>query len=105
MGLLPLFLYPYFVYIIYSFVHFFMVFTLCIVFTDRITSLIFVDLLGLANSLVWPAVWPLALEGVGKFTSAASGLLIMGIAGGAIIPLAYGQLADMFNTTQAYWIA
>jgi len=82
-----------------------MVFTLGIVFTDGITSLIFVALLGLANSLVWPAVWPLALEGVGKFTSAASGLLIMGIAGGAIIPLAYGQLADMFNTTQAYWIA
>src|SRR5690625_7079984 len=43
-----------------------MVFTLGIVFTDGITSLIFVALLGLANSLVWPAVWPLALEGVGK---------------------------------------
>jgi len=82
-----------------------MAFTLGIIFTNGITSLVFVALLGLANSLVWPAVWPLALEGVGKFTSAASGLLIMGIAGGAIIPLVYGQLADMFNTTQAYWIA
>lgn len=80
-------------------------FTMAIVFTDGMVSLVFVALLGLANSLVWPAVWPLALEGVGKFTSAASGLLIMGIAGGAIIPLAYGQLADMFSTTQAYWIA
>lgn len=80
-------------------------FTMAIVFTDGMVSLVFVALLGLANSLVWPAVWPLALEGVGKFTSAASGLLIMGIAGGAIIPLAYGQLADMFGTTQAYWIA
>lgn len=82
-----------------------MAFTLGIVFSNGITSLVFVALLGLANSLVWPAVWPLALEGVGKFTSAASGLLIMGIAGGAILPLIYGQLADMFNTTQAYWIA
>ncbi|HLW14459.1 MAG TPA: sugar MFS transporter [Flavobacteriaceae bacterium] len=82
-----------------------MAFTLGIVFTDGMVSLVFVALLGLANSLVWPAVWPLALEGVGKFTSAASGLLVMGIAGGAIIPLAYGQLADMYNTTQAYWIA
>lgn len=82
-----------------------MLFTLGIVFSDGMISLVFVALLGLANSLVWPAVWPLALEGVGKFTSAASGLLVMGIAGGAIIPLAYGQLADMYNTTQAYWIA
>ena len=82
-----------------------MAFTLGIVFTEGMVSLVFVVLLGLANSLVWPAVWPLALEGVGKFTSAASGLLVMGIAGGAIIPLLYGQLADMYNTTQAYWIA
>lgn len=80
-------------------------FTFGILFTQGTTSLVFVALLGLANSLVWPAVWPLALEGVGKFTSAASGLLVMGIAGGAIIPLLYGQLADMFDTTQAYWIA
>lgn len=80
-------------------------FTFGIIFTQGTTSLVFVALLGLANSLVWPAVWPLALEGVGKFTSAASGLLVMGIAGGAIIPLLYGQLADMFDTTQAYWIA
>lgn len=82
-----------------------MAFTLGIVFTDGMVSLVFVALLGLANSLVWPAIWPLALEGVGKFTSAASGLLVMGIAGGAVIPLIYGQLADMFDTTQAYWIA
>lgn len=81
------------------------IFTLGIVFADGMVSLVFVALLGLANSLVWPAVWPLALEGVGRFTSAASGLLVMGIAGGAIIPLAYGQLADMYSTTQAYWIA
>lgn len=82
-----------------------MLFTLGIVFTSGATSLVFVALLGLANSLVWPAVWPLALEGVGKFTSAASGLLVMGIAGGAVIPLAYGKLAEVFSTTEAYWIA
>src|SRR5699024_1546723 len=50
-----------------------MAFTLGIIFTNGITSLVFVALLGLANSLVWPAVWPLALEGVGKFTSAEIG--------------------------------
>lgn len=80
-------------------------FTFGIVFSDGITSLVFVALLGLANSLVWPAIWPLALKGVGKFTSAASGLLVMGIAGGAVLPLVYGQLADMIGTHQAYWVA
>ena len=43
-------------------------------------------LLGLSNALVWPSVWPLALEGLGRYTAAGSALLIMGIAGGALIP-------------------
>lgn len=79
--------------------------TVGIVFTDGMVSLTLVGLLGLANSLVWPAIWPLALKGVGKFTSAASGILVMGIAGGAVIPLLYGQLAHATNSHQAYWIA
>ncbi len=79
--------------------------TVGIVMTDGIVSLTMVALLGLANSLVWPAIWPLALKGVGKFTSAASGILVMGIAGGAVIPLLYGQLAHFTNSHQAYWIA
>lgn len=82
-----------------------MAFTVGIVATDGMISLVFVGLLGLANSLIWPAIWPLALKGVGKFTSAASGLLVMGIAGGAVLPLVYGQLADTVGTTQAYWVA
>ena len=79
--------------------------TVGIVFTDGMVSLTLVGLLGLANSLVWPAIWPLALKGVGKFTSAASGILVMGIAGGAVIPLLYGQLAHSIGSHQAYWIA
>jgi fucose permease len=43
---------------------------------------------------VWPAVWPLTLEGLGKFTKTGSALLIMAIAGGAIIPPLYGRLVD-----------
>lgn len=83
-----------------------LIFTVGIVTTDGMTSLIFVALLGLANSLIWPAVWPLALTGVGKFTGAASGLLVMGIAGGAVIPLIYGALAGgSVGAQQAYWIA
>jgi glucose/galactose transporter len=64
----------------------------------------FVALLGFANALVWPAVWPLALNGLGKFTARGSALLIMGIAGGAILPLVYGALSDNFGGQNAYWI-
>lgn len=81
------------------------VFTFGIVFTEGMTSLYCVALLGFANSLIWPAIWPLALKGVGKFTSAASGILVMGIAGGAVIPPLYGQLSHYVGAHQAYWIA
>ncbi len=54
--------------------------------------LLYLALLGFANALVWPAVWPLALEGLGHLTAVASALLIMGIAGGALLPLLYGAL-------------
>lgn len=67
-------------------------------------TVLFVALLGLANALVWPAIWPLALAGVGKFTKTASALLIMAIVGGALIPLCYGKLADIFPMQSAYWI-
>jgi glucose/galactose transporter len=67
-------------------------------------TVLFVGLMGFANSLVWPAMWPLALDGLGKFTKTASALLIMAIAGGALLPLAYGKLAVSFSTQTAYWI-
>ncbi|WP_303316677.1 sugar MFS transporter [Flavivirga abyssicola] len=66
----------------------------CIVFSDGFASVLFVAALGIANALVWPAVWPLALTGLGKFTKTASALLIMAISGGAILPLLYGDLVD-----------
>ncbi|MCX6232382.1 MAG: sugar MFS transporter [Bacteroidetes bacterium] len=69
-------------------------------------TVLFVALLGFANALVWPAIWPLALNGVGKYTKLGSALLIMAIAGGATIPLLYGWLTHVFHSTQqAYWIA
>jgi fucose permease len=67
-------------------------------------TVLFVALMGLANSLVWPAMWPLALNGVGRFTKTASAMLIMAIAGGAILPLVYGKLAVSFSTQTAYWV-
>jgi MFS transporter, FHS family, L-fucose permease len=67
-------------------------------------TVLFVALLGLANALVWPAMWPLALNGLGRFTKTGSAMLIMAIAGGAILPLLYGKLAVVFSTQSAYWI-
>lgn len=67
-------------------------------------TVLFVALLGLANALVWPSIWPLALNGVGRFTKIASALLVMSVVGGALIPLAYGKLADILNTQAAYCI-
>ena len=54
----------------------------------------FIALLGLANALMWPAIFPLAIAGLGKFTKTGTALLIMGIAGGALLPLLYTTLKD-----------
>lgn len=93
--------------------------SLCILFTTGFISVLFVASLGIANALVWPAVWPLALNKLGKFTKTGAALLIMGISGGAVIPPLYGHLVGM-NTekmvaegvenalaaasTSSYWI-
>ena len=58
-------------------------------------AVLLVALFGLANALVWPAVWPMALSGLNaKQTGTGSALLIMGIAGGALIPLVFGALSE-----------
>jgi FHS family L-fucose permease-like MFS transporter len=79
-------------------------FSIAAVFTSGFTSVLFISLLGLANSLMWPAIWPLAIADLGRFTKIGSSLLIMGIAGGALLPLLYGYLADLVNPRQAYWV-
>ncbi|MBK0368301.1 sugar MFS transporter [Flavobacterium agrisoli] len=97
------------------------VLSICIVFSSGFLSILFVASLGIANALVWPAIWPLALNSLGKFTKTASALLVMGISGGAIIPPLYGKLVDYHKmsfisqglsdkmatamaSTQGYWI-
>ena len=67
-------------------------------------SITFVALLGLANALVWPTIWPLALEGLGKHTAKGSALLIMAIAGGAILPLAFGKIAQVSGNMQESYL-
>jgi FHS family L-fucose permease-like MFS transporter len=72
------------------------VFSLAALFTNGMTSVIFIALLGLSNSLMWPAIWPLALNRLGRFTKLGSALLIMSIAGGAIMPMVFGKLANSY---------
>ncbi|QBY05414.1 glucose/galactose MFS transporter [Thalassotalea sp. HSM 43] len=71
------------------------------VIPDAVT---FVALMGLAHAMVWPSIWPLALEGLGKYTAQGSALLIMGIAGGALLPLLFGFVAEGGSTQFAYWV-
>ena len=67
-------------------------------------SISLIAILGFANAMVWPAVWPLALEGLNKLTAKASALLIMGISGGAILPVVYGYIAESAGNQSAYWM-
>lgn len=69
-------------------------FAIAAVITSGYTSVIFIALLGLANSLMWPAIFPLAIQGLGRFTKTGSALLIMGIVGGALLPLVYGTTSE-----------
>jgi len=71
------------------------VFSFLIILANGFTSVLFVALLGFANAIMWPAIWPLAINNLGKLTKIGSALLIMGIAGGAIMPILYGFLADL----------
>lgn len=56
-----------------------------------------VALLGLANSLMWPAIFPLGIKGLGRFTKTGSAIMIMGIAGGALVLPIYGFLKDSLS--------
>jgi FHS family L-fucose permease-like MFS transporter len=78
--------------------------TLGVVLVPGNLSVLFVAVLGFANAIVWPAIWPLAIHDLGKFIKTGSSVLIMAIAGGALLPLAWGWASDMWSSQQAYWI-
>lgn len=79
-------------------------FALAALATDGWVSIGFVVLLSFAHALMWPSIWPLALDRLGRFTKLGGALLIMGIVGGAIMPLVYGAVADSTNRQMAYWV-
>jgi len=78
------------------------VLTVCALVVHGYYSVFCIALLGLANSLMWPAIWPLGLSGLGRFTKIGSSLLVMGIAGAAVFPPVYGLLVDALNAQKAY---
>lgn len=80
------------------------VFSVAAIYSPAMLSVTFVALLGLANAIVWPAIWPLALHGLNRFIKTGSAMLIMAIAGGAILPLVWGKIADDYSSQLAYWI-
>jgi FHS family L-fucose permease-like MFS transporter len=89
------------------------IFTLLIVFAQGKVSLLghvadisiwFVVLLGLANSMIWAGIWPLALSDLGRFIKLGASVMIMGLCGSAILPLLYGHFADVFDVKKAYWV-
>jgi len=67
-------------------------------------SVFLVASLGIANAVMWPAIWPLSLAGLGKFTKTGSSVLVLGIVGGAVIPLVFGWMADIVSFQSAYLI-
>ncbi|MDR2010331.1 MAG: sugar MFS transporter [Bacteroidales bacterium] len=75
-----------------------------ILFTTGWVSAVSVILLSFAHAIMWPAIWPLSIHNLGKYTKLGSALLVMAIAGGAIMPLVYGKLSDIYNPQSAYAI-
>ena len=80
------------------------VMSLAIVLTPGAVSVWFVALLSLACSLMYPAIWPLAITDLGKFTKKGSSLLVAAIGGGALIPVLFGFLKDGLGPQNAYWV-
>jgi glucose/galactose transporter len=79
--------------------------SLMVVLVTESLSIWFISLMALGCSLMWPAIWPLAMADLGKFTKAGSSLLVIAIVGGAVIPTLFGFLKDAFGAQHAYWIA
>jgi glucose/galactose transporter len=72
-------------------------FALGALFTHGYVSVGFVAALGFANAMMWPAIFPLAIKGLGRFTETGSALLVMGIAGGAVVSQSFAILKQHFD--------
>ena len=81
-----------------------LIFAFMALITHGFTSVMFIAFLGLANSLMWPSIWPLAITELGRFTKTGSSMMVMAISGAAVLPLLYGRLADISTPKTAYLI-
>lgn len=79
-------------------------FSIGAIFTSGFTSVSFIIAMGFCNALNWPCIWPLALNGVGRFTKTAAAFLIMAIAGDAVFPILYAQLNTRFGATAGVFL-
>lgn len=78
--------------------------SLMVVFSPEAYSIYFIAFMALGCSLMWPALWPLAMTDLGKFTKAGSSLMVIAIVGGALIPTVYGLMKDTVGSQAAYWV-
>ena len=78
------------------------VLTFCAYMTSGYLSVAFIASLGFANAMMWPAIFPLAIRGLGRQTETGSALLIMAIAGGAILPYVFALLKQHVDFQLAY---
>ena len=67
-------------------------------------SILFLVVCGLCTSVMWGAIFNLAVEGLGKYTSIASGLFMVMVCGGGIVPLVQGAVADAAGYINSYWV-
>jgi fucose permease len=72
--------------------------------TSGYVSVGFVAALGFANAMMWPAIFPLAINGLGRHTEAGSALLIMGVAGGAVVPQLFAHLKEHIDFQLAFLV-
>jgi glucose/galactose transporter len=80
------------------------VFTIAAFLTKGQSSVTFIALLGLANAPMWPAIFPLGIKGLGNLTKIGSAIMVMGIAGGAVVPLIYGILSKSIGFQAAFMV-
>jgi fucose permease len=80
------------------------VFTIAAFLTKGQNSVTFIALLGLANAPMWPAIFPLGIKGLGNLTKIGSAIMVMGIAGGAVVPLIYGILSKSIGFQAAFMV-
>ena len=64
----------------------------------------FIAVCGLCTSIMWGGIFNLAVEGLGKYTAAASGLFMMMVVGGGVMPLIQEAIAGAVGPIASYWL-